>query len=286
MSSVLFDVPGPRARRRHLVYSGLTVLALAGVFFVVGKRLYDEEALTPELLNQTFQNRYVEFLLEGMLQTLKAAVLGISCALVFGVVLAVGRISIHRILRWPTVAVIEFFRAVPLVMLIIFIFYGIRNDELFAVVAGLTLYNGAVLAEVFRAGVNAVPKGQSEAAYAIGMRKTQVTSIVLLPQAVKFMLPAIVSQCVIVLKDTALGYVIVYAELVRYARQLAGSVDNSTILVYSTVALMFIVINYGLSKLAEYLQRRMSRSRPDVDDGAAQVSRVKAGEMGGGGPGG
>jgi len=286
MSSVLFDVPGPRARRRHLVYSGLTVLALAGVFFVVGKRLYDEDALTPELLNQTFQNRYVEFLLEGMLQTLKAAVLGISCALVFGVVLAVGRISIHRILRWPTVAVIEFFRAVPLVMLIIFIFYGIRNDELFAVVAGLTLYNGAVLAEVFRAGVNAVPKGQSEAAYAIGMRKTQVTSIVLLPQAVKFMLPAIISQCVIVLKDTALGYVIVYAELVRYARQLAGSVDNSTILVYSTVALMFIVINYGLSKLAEYLQRRMSRSRPDVDDGAAQVSRVKAGEMGGGGPGG
>ena len=79
----------------------------------------------------------------------------------------------------------------------------------------LTLYNGAVLAEVFRAGINAVPKGQSEAAYAIGMRKSQVMNIILLPQAVKIMIPAIISQCVVALKDTSLGYLIAAPGLTR-----------------------------------------------------------------------
>ena len=104
---------------------------------------------------------------------------------------------------------VEFFRAVPVLLLMVFIWYliGINRDgaSFWAVVIALTLYNGAVLAEVLRAGVNAVPKGQREAAYAIGMRKSQVMNIVLLPQAVKIMLPAIISQCIVALKDTALG---------------------------------------------------------------------------------
>jgi glutamate transport system permease protein len=132
-----------------------------------------------------------------------------------------------------------------------------------------------VLAEVFRAGINAVQKGQSEAAYAIGLRKGQVMRLILMPQAVRFMLPAIISQCVIVLKDTSLGFVIVYPELVRHGRTVAQFVDNGTILVYSTIAATFIVINYGLSKLAQYAERRLSRRRAGQ---GAEVSQVNVGE--------
>jgi glutamate transport system permease protein len=159
------------------------------------------------------------------------------------------------------VAIVEVFRAIPLVLLIIIIWFAYKSviGTLGALVAGLTLYNGSVLAEVFRAGIHAVPKGQVEAAYALGMRKTQVMMLIQFPQAVKFMLPAIISQCVVILKDTSLGFVILYEELVNNARQVALFVPNGTVVVYATAAVAFIVINYSLSKLAEYLERRLSR---------------------------
>lgn len=274
--SLLFDTPGPRARARHRMYAVALLLLLAVLGFVVARRLYDEEVLTPTVFNDTFQNDNVSYLLEGLVATLKAAGAAIVCSLVFGTVLAVGRLSDHRLLRWPATVVIEFFRAVPLVLQIILI-YSAFQDTLGvfgSLVAGLTLYNGSVLAEVFRAGVVAVPRGQSEAAYSVGMRKTQVMASVLLPQAVKFMLPAIISQCVIVLKDTSLGYVIVYVELVRTSRQVALAVQDATILTYVTAALVFIAINYSLSKLAEYLERRLARSGQQPLNGGGMESGV------------
>ncbi|MGI8433379.1 MAG: amino acid ABC transporter permease [Nocardioidaceae bacterium] len=261
MSDVLFDVPGPKARRRHQLYTaGFVALVLVGAFFVV-QRFRSEGVLTSDVANDTFQNSNVTFLLEGLRGTLKAAALAIVGAIVFGALFAVGRLSNHAVVRLPCTAVIEFFRAVPLVLLILIIWFSFKDTigTLGSLVAGLTLYNGSVLAEVFRAGVNAVNRGQSEAAYAIGMRKTQVMTLILMPQAVKFMLPAIISQCVIVLKDTSLGYIIVYPELVRNSRQVAQFVNDGTILVYVVAALMFIAINYSLSKLAEYVERRLSR---------------------------
>jgi glutamate transport system permease protein len=261
MSSVLFDVPGPRARRRHLIYSILFVLVSIGLLTWVILTLVDAGVLTEQVFEQAFQQNNVEFMLEGLENTLKAAVIAIVTSLAFGAVFAVARLSIHRPVRWPAVIVIEVFRAIPLVLMIIVIWYAYKDflGTLGSLVAGLTLYNGSVLAEVFRAGINAVPKGQVEAAYALGMRKTQVTAIIQFPQAVKFMLPAIISQCVVILKDTSLGFVILYAELVRNSRQVALFVPNGTVVVYATAALVFIVINYSLSKLAEYLERRLSR---------------------------
>ena len=151
-----------------------------------------------------------------------SAVIG---AVVFGVVFGVGKLSDHRLSGWPCWLVVEFFRAVPVIMLMIFFFYAIYGDmdhqprrRTGRSSSALTLYNGAVLAEVFRAGINAVPKGQAEAAYAIGMRKTQVMNIVLLPQAVKIMIPAIISQMVVALKDTSLGYAVAAPGLTRIAQ--------------------------------------------------------------------
>ena len=261
MSTVLFDAPGPRAKRRHRVIAAIFAVLLLAIAYWVINKLNEAEVLTATVVNDTYQNSNVKFLYEGFVSTLKAAALAIVGSVLFGVVFAVGRLSDHRILRWPSIAVVEFFRAVPLVLLLLVIWFSFDDaiGTLMSLVAGLVLYNGSVLAEVYRAGVGAVPKGQSEAAYALGLRKGQVMGMILMPQAVKFMLPAIISQCVIILKDTSLGYIILYPEVVRRARQVAQFVDNGAVLTYATVALVFILINYSLSKLAEYLERRLAR---------------------------
>jgi glutamate transport system permease protein len=260
MSHLLFDVPGPRARRRHLIYTAIASIVLLALVSVVLKKLYDAGSLTPEVFNDAFQNQNVEFLAKGFVLNIKAAVLAITLSIAFGALFAVGQLSDRIYLRWPATLVVQLGRALPVVMMMLVAYFAFKEvlGTLGAVVAGLTVYNGSVLAEVFRAGINAVPNGQSEAAYAVGLRKGQVTRLVLMPQAVRFMLPSIISQCVIVLKDTSLGYVIVYFEVVRRSKLVAQSVPDGSILVYSTVALAFIVINYGLSKLAQFVERRMS----------------------------
>jgi glutamate transport system permease protein len=196
---------------------------------------------------------------------LNAAGLAIVLAIVLGLLLAVGRMSDRGWIRTPCRLVIEFFRAVPVLLLIIFVFgllagHGLETETrgLIAVVGGLMLYNGAVLAEVFRAGVQAVPTGQGEAAYAVGMRKSQVMTIVLLPQAVRFMLPAIISQCVVALKDTSLGFVAAYVELYAQGRQIALFLHNN-FMVWVVIALIFIVMNNIVSEIATVLERRLSR---------------------------
>lgn len=262
-SGVLFDTPGPATRARHRTYGVVAGVALvAGVAFLVwrmaetGQLEYDkwEPFLTP---------RYIEaILVDGLLVTLQMAFSAIIGAVVFGLVFGMGKLSDHRALRWPSWLVVEFFRAVPVVLLIVFCFFAVfgGTEELsrrtyWAVVMALTLYNGAVLAEVFRAGINAVPRGQAEAAYAIGMRKSQVMRIVLLPQAVKIMIPAIISQMVVALKDTSLGYVVAGAGLTRIAKPIYTNFANHvpTIIV---IGALYVVVNLLLTWLATWAQRR------------------------------
>jgi glutamate transport system permease protein len=178
---------------------------------------------------------------------------------IFGLLFGAGKLSDHGWVRWPCWAVVEFFRAVPVLLLMVFIFfsYGVGDGfgAYWSVVAALTLYNGSVLAEVFRAGVLAVPRGQSEAAYAIGMRKTQVMTNVLLPQAVKIMLPAIISQCVVALKDTSLGYYILAPGLTAVGKQIYTEFGNQfqTVIVIASV---YIAANLVLSFVATLVQKR------------------------------
>ena len=165
----------------------------------------------------------------ALLNTLQAFALAAVLSLMFGAVFAAGRLSDHRWVSRPATAIVEFFRAVPLLVLIFIIYFGLSRglgitvSAFTALVAGLMLYNGSVLAEIFRAGVNVAAHGvSSEAAYALGMRKTQVMTNVLLPQALRAMLPTIISQLVVVLKDTALGFLILYPELLYQARTLGS----------------------------------------------------------------
>jgi glutamate transport system permease protein len=262
-TGVLFDAPGPATIARHRIYTIVSLVAVVAALAYVVWKLYDAGQFAYEKWEPFLTPRYLEaILVDGLIVTLQMAVSAIIGAVVFGLVFGIGKLSDHGFVRWPCWAVVEFFRAVPVIMLIIFCFYGVFSgmDELssrtyWAVVLALTLYNGAVLAEVFRAGINAVPRGQAEAAYAIGMRKSQVMRLILLPQAVKIMIPAIISQMVVALKDTALGYVVAGVGLTRVAKQIYPQFQNHvpTIIV---IGAMYVVVNLLLTWLAMWVQRK------------------------------
>ncbi len=202
---------------------------------------------------------------EGLVNTLRVAVVAVSLALVFGAVFAVGRLSDRWFVRWPAIVVIEFFRAIPLLLLILFIFLGFSETigRFWSLTVALMLYNGSVLAEIFRAGILSVPRGQSEAAFALGMRKVQAMRLVLVPQAVRIMLPAIISQSVVALKDTALGLIIAYEELARVGRQLYVFYNNP-LAVGVTIAAIYVVLNYSLSRAAVALEGRQRHLAADA----------------------
>jgi glutamate transport system permease protein len=258
--SVLYDAPGPRTIARHRVYTVLVCLALVAFVAFVVLRLEARGQLEYRLWEPFATTVYIEALLEGLLDTLKMAATSIVLAVVFGAVFGIGKLSDHRWVRWPCWLVVEFFRAVPVLLMMFFLFfaYSIGSGGIspyWCVVLALTVYNGAVLAEVFRAGVLAVPRGQGEAAYAIGMRKSQVMNIVLLPQAVKIMLPVIISQCVVALKDTALGYAITSPGLTFVGKQIYGQFQNQ-VQTAIVVASIYIIINLILSGIATWVQKK------------------------------
>ena len=266
-ASVLFDQPGPKTAARHRIYSVLFAVLLVAIVVWVFVKFDQANQFEPRIFERLFSSNVIRELANGLLATLKAAAVAVVTSVLAGFLLAVARLSDHAWIRVPAVAVIEFFRAVPLLLLIIFLFFFVQiqisgldreTTAFLSLVVGLTLYNGSVLAEVFRAGIGAVPRGQSEAAYAIGMRKHQVMTGILTPQAVRYMLPAIISQCVVVLKDTSLGFVVVYPELARSAKNIATYVGSS-LMTYLLVALIYIVINSLLSLFAVWLEGRLGR---------------------------
>lgn len=269
MSTVLYDHPGPRTVARHRLYAVIGLVLLAIPVGVVLWRMWDTGQFAYEKWEPFVTPAFVEALLvDGLWKTLQMAFLSVSFAVVFGLVFGMGKLSDHAWLRWPSWLVVEFFRAVPVLLLMVFIFfsYGIGDGfgSYWSVVFALTLYNGSVLAEVFRAGINAVPPGQAEAAYAIGMRKTQVMTIVLLPQAVKIMLPAIISQMVVALKDTSLGAYIIAPGLTYVGEQIYGEFKNQfqTAIV---LAAIYILVNLALTWAATRIQRRLVGEKKAID---------------------
>jgi len=267
VSSVLYDAPGPRARIRNRLISGVAALAILGLLAYVAQRFEATGQFESIKWRQFTLPSIQRELFAGLRATLKAAAIATVLALLFGAVFAAARLSDHRILRWPGAVVVELFRAIPLLILIFFWYYvplqyGSPLSTLWALVLGLTLYNGSVLAEIFRAGILAVAKGQSEAAYAVGMRKGQVTRLILLPQAVRTMLPTIISQLVVLLKDTALGFIITYPELLSIGKQIGGRLTYGFpfLPTYLVIAAIYIGINGLLSITATWLERRTRRS--------------------------
>ncbi len=264
-ASVLYDVPGPRARvRNRLTAIGFGVLAVALALYVLNVLAENGQLEADKWSPFLDEFTWTTYLLPGLKGTLVAAALSIVFALILGTVLGIGRLSDHRWIRVVSGAFVEFFRAIPVLILMIFAYqafaqYGVFPSNqlaLAAVVVGLTLYNGSVIAEILRAGIESLPRGQTEAAAALGMRKNQMMRLILLPQAVTTMLPALVSQMVVALKDSALGYQIGYVEIVRSGLQSASYYRNFFAALVVVGAIM-VVINFSLTSFATWLEKRL-----------------------------
>jgi glutamate transport system permease protein len=263
--AVLYDHPGPRAKVRNTTLTVVFGILLLLLVYWIYRKFDDKNQWAGPLWEPFTQpETWTQYLLPGLWATASAAGLAMVLSLGFGLIFSVGRLSDHKWLSIPAGIVVEFFRAVPLLLLMFFIFYGVPfiseqpMDPFWAVVIGLTLYNGSVLAEAFRAGIRAVPRGQSEAGYAIGMRKSLVMREILVPQAARAMLPVIVSQLVVLVKDTALGYIIGYTELLQSANTLAANFGN-IVAAAIVAAVIYIILNASLTVFAGYLERRTRR---------------------------
>jgi glutamate transport system permease protein len=268
-ASILFDAPGPRARIRNRVISAATLAFIAVLGWIIVARLLDKGQLTaakwkPFLTADLWRT----FVLPGITGTLTAAAMSIVLAVVMGFALGIGRLSPVAAVRRPCAVIVEFFRAVPVLIMMIFAYFLYALYDTFpskylalaGVVTGLTLYNGAVIAEIVRAGVTALPRGQSEAAASLGLGWGQTMRSILLPQAVTSMLPVLVSQLVVALKDTAIGYQITYVEMVRQGTVIGSSYGNY-VPALIVIAVLMISLNFALSAAATRLERRLRRSK-------------------------
>jgi glutamate transport system permease protein len=265
--AVLFDAPGPKARVRHNVLTVVGVLLALGILYLVWQKMSDADQLEPDKWTPFFTGEaWREYLLRGLWGTLRAAAVAVVLAVAFGIALGMGRLAESAPIRWVCGAVVEFFRAVPVLLMMIFLsLYFAQKDILTsdtrafaAVVIALTLYNGSVVAELVRSGVHSLPRGQSEAGLSIGLTPFQALRLIELPQAITAMLPALIGQLVVALKDTALGYVIIYGELLTWSKTL-GSAYANIVPAYLFAALLFIVINYLLTRLAAGVEQRLKR---------------------------
>ncbi|MGC3022401.1 MULTISPECIES: amino acid ABC transporter permease [unclassified Brevibacterium] len=259
-TQVLFDEPGPKSRRNNIILSGISaIVLLALVAFVIWK-FADAGQLKPEKWYPFTFAQIQTVLLQGMLATLKVAVVASALAMVVGVVFALLRLSSKRVIRVPGTIVLEFFRGVPVLLLIfaMFLMFGNEIGPFWSVVFGLTLYNGMVLAEIIRAGILAVSTGQREAAMAIGLRPGQVMSLVLMPQALRAMMPTIIAQIVVLLKDSALGFIVTYQDLL-YQVNLIGREYNNLLPTFIVGAVLFIIINMIVAGFARWLEARLQR---------------------------
>lgn len=268
-ASVLFDAPGPRARIRNRLLTLLTVAVAVVLFGLVISRMAAKDQLTSQkwepFLTPDLWRTYV---LPGVEGTLTAAAVSIVLAGILGMLLGVARLAPIRPVRWVSAVIVEFFRAVPVLIMMIFAYFLYALYDVFpsnqlalaGVITGLTLYNSAVIAEIVRAGINSLPRGQREAAASLGMSWSQTMRLILVPQAITAMLPVLVSQLVVVLKDTAIGYQITFVEMVRQGTNI-GSAYGNYLPALIVIAILMITVNFTLSWFATWLERRLRRSK-------------------------
>lgn len=282
-TSVLYDEPGPRTRRREVIGSVVVGLLLAAVlaWIVTGmarRGLFDDRwlVLVDPPKNQSAADVWRSLLVTGLGATLRAAAWAAPLALALAFVLAVWRTSGVRVVRGPAVGVIEFLRGMPVLLMMFFGLLVFQLTAFQAVVFGLVLYNAAILAEILRAGLAALPRGQAEAAIALGMTRWQALRLIQLPQVVKLMLPSLISQLVVLLKDSSLGFIVGYDELLNVMKNNYSYFGSESRLPLFVVVLgIYLLVNISLSQLAVRLQRRLSRAGQAVP--AAVASNLPAG---------
>lgn len=260
MSSLLFDEPGPRARRRIRIATIVGTLAAVALAALAARQFAANGQLGYERWQPYTTWPMWRYLLNGLGATALAAVVAAALSMGLGLLLALGRLSERRWVRGPAAAYVEVVRTIPALLLVYVVLfalprYGLDLPLFWKLVVPLTVSNAAAFAEIFRAGILSVERGQREAGLAVGLTVGQTMRMILLPQAARRVLPSIVSQSVGLLKDTSLGFVVSYAELL-YSGKVLATYNGLLIQTYIVVALVYLVVNASLSKLARVLDAR------------------------------
>jgi len=260
MSSVLYDVPGPKARRVSLIGSVVGIILIGGllagaVYTLAQQGIFEAERWRVFAIADVWK-----LIGDGIVATLSAALVAAVIAFPLGLLLCLLRISDVPAIRIPTRIVLEFLRGMPVVLMMLFVLLVFATSPFIAVVTGLVLYNSAVFAEIIRAGIQSLPKGQREAGLAVGLTSFQSRLIVELPQAIRRMMPSLVAQLVVLLKDTSLGYIVSYEELLRKVQLMADVLGPQYLFpVFFVAAALYIAINFSVSRLAIWIERRGSK---------------------------
>ena len=259
LEDILFGAPSPLAQT---LTRAASVFAAALVLLLVAAVVFQFHAAGQ--LQARFWHFFAlpttwAFLAKGLLGTLASAAMAAVIALTLGLVLMLGRLARTRLVRWPSIAVIEFLRGTPTLLLIYVCFLvlpslGFKLSTYWMLTLPIGLSTAAVVAEVYRAGVLAVPRGQTDAARSLGLTEMQVFSVVVFPQAVRYIVPALVAQLVIVVKDTTFGYVVTYGELMQNAKVLIANY-HSLVPVYLVAAALYCLVNYAISSASKRLAR-------------------------------
>jgi len=261
LEDTLFGAPSPRTRALtragSFVAAGALLLLAAGIAY----RFHSAGQLEPRYWQFFAWPTTWAFLAKGLLGTLASAAMSAVIALSLGLMLMLGRLSRLRLVRWPSIAAIEFLRGTPTLLLIYLCFLvlpsiGVKLSTYWMLTLPIGFSTAAVVAEVYRAGVLAVPRGQTDAARSLGMTGTQVFFTIVFPQALRYIVPALVAQLVIVVKDTTFGYVVTYGELMQNAKVLIANY-HSLVPVYLVVAALYCLVNYGISRASRRLGRPM-----------------------------
>ena len=257
LEDILFGNPSPQAKTVTRVVSVIAAIVLLLLAVGIALRFHAEGQFEPRFWEFfALQTTWV-FLAKGLLGTLASAAMAAVIALSFGLVLLLGRMSRLQLVRWPSIAVIEFLRGTPTLLLIYVCFLvlpqaGVKLSTYWMLTLPVGLSTAAVVAEVYRAGVLAVPRGQTDAARSVGMTEAQVFFAIVFPQALRYIVPALVAQLVIVVKDTTFGYVVTYGELMQNAKVLIANY-HALVPVYLVVAVLYCLVNYAISKASQRL---------------------------------
>ena len=260
MRDALYEAPGPHTRRLTIIGTTISLVLVAIGLALVVRQFYVTGQLDAKYWSFFAEWSTWRYLLKGFVGTLEVAAMAAAISLVLGILLMLGRISSNRLLAIVTRIIIDFFRGVPSLLLIYFFYlvipqYGIRLPSFWMITLPVALAASGVLAEVFRAGVNAVPKGQTEAALSIGLTPGKTMRKIVLPQALRIVVPSLISQLVVVVKDTTVAYVVSYPDLMQNARVLISNHD-SVVSMYLVAAVIYILINFAINQLSIYMARR------------------------------
>ena len=268
MSSVLYDAPGPKARARSRVISVVgVIIILAGLTWLVlalgAPKPSANGAIQPGMWDPTRWDALLDVevwrtLGRGALATLTMAGVAAFFALILGVVFSFLSSADHAAIRVPTTVVLEFVRGMPVLLMMLFILLVFSTGSFWAGVAALSVYNGAIIGEALRAGINSLPRGQREAGLAIGLTPIATRFRIEFPQAFRQMLPIIIAQLVVLLKDTSLAFVVGYEELLRSGLYTMTNFfgQRYQFSFFLIVLAIYLAMNLSLSWLARVIARR------------------------------